>query len=174
MPVWVFLWWNVVDELAPSHSVVTSNLSVLHVYRAEIQVYNRTAPSEAQSHMKKNEWLPWIRNLFSAGGNQSMYWQNPSSLLHVLSKWKCKCITELRTYIIQWPSVQATRLKDENNKLGGVNCEGDKTVRWGRFPPKHIKTKLQCCHGSSWKHTAFPIAIGPWISKLWCETNYIL
>lgn len=53
-------WWNapsVVDELAPSHSVVTSNLSARHVYRAEIPIYNRTAPidvSLSQIHMKKN------------------------------------------------------------------------------------------------------------------------
>lgn len=44
------------DELAPSRSVVTSNLCARHVYRAEIHIYNGTEPLDdplAQIHMKK-------------------------------------------------------------------------------------------------------------------------
>lgn len=69
-----------VDEMAPSHSLVTSNLSIglLHVCRAEAHIHNKTVPLEAQIHMKKNYGLT-------------------RSLLRVLSKLKGKCIIELKT-----------------------------------------------------------------------------
>lgn len=38
-------------------------------------------------------------------------------------------------------------------------------------PKKHITNKLHSCHGSSWKHAAFPVAAGPWIPKLRSETK---
>lgn len=164
------------DEPTPSSSSVTSDPSA---YRAWIEIYNRTAPLCGSSRGKKKRENFLIDCLLDAKPFQararpkSMYWHSRSSLLRVLSEQKCKCITEPRTCIIQWPSAWATRLKDENNELVGW------AVKEIKPPPphsqkKHIKNKLQSCHGSSWKRIAFPIAIGPWIPKLWSATNYIL
>lgn len=171
------------DEPAPSRSVVTSDPSVLRS-PTEPGLKSTTGRrlSEAPHVEKKGNIL--IDCLLDAKPFQararpkSMYWHSRSFPPRVLSEQKCKCITEPHACIIQWPSARATRLKDENNELVGWAVKEIKP-HWIPPPPlhsqkKHIKNKLQSCHGSSWKHIAFPIAIGPWIPKLWSATNYIL
>lgn len=104
-----------------------------------------------------------------------MYWRAPSSVLRVFSILKNKCITELNTiwsttWIIQWPLVQAIRLKEGSKKLEGWTVKEIK-LWWGWFPQNISKINYSVVMAH---HENTAITIDPQISKLGWETNYIL